>query len=164
MIHAFALLVTLLLAAPAAATDYWVKNGGSDAANGLSIATAWATLGHAADVVDPGDTVHVLDGSYQGFYLDRSGLPGQPITFVAAGSAVSITADNGTTPDGINLEGASHVVIDGFVVNDRTRTGVRTVTAVDVTIRNCRLGHNGRWGILTGFVDDLVIEDNVAHD
>jgi hypothetical protein len=164
MIRALALLVPLLLAAPAAAADYWVKNGGDDGADGLSVGTAWATLGHAADVVDPGDTVHVLDGSYQGFYLDRSGLPGQPITFVAAGSAALITADNGTTPDGINLEGASHVVIDGFVVNDRSRTGVRTVTAQDVTIRNCRLGHNGRWGILTGFVDDLVIEDNEAYD
>jgi hypothetical protein len=157
-------LVLLLLATPARAADYWVKNGGSDAADGLSVATAWATLGHAAGVVDPGDTVHVLDGSYQGFYLDRSGLPGAPITFVAEGPGALITADNGTTPDGINLEGASHVVIDGFVVNDRTRTGVRAVLASDVTIRNCRLGHNGRWGILTGFVDDLVVEDNEAHD
>src|SRR5262249_49839704 len=151
-------------ATPAAAADYWVKNGGSDAADGLSAGTAWATLQHAADVVDPGDTVHVLDGSYQGFYLDRSGLSGQPITFRAEASAALITSDNGTTPDGINLEGASFVVIDGFVVNDRTRTGVRTVTAEHVTIRNCRLGHNGRWGILTGFVDDLLIEDNEAHD
>ena len=53
-----------LLAVPAGATDYWVKNGGSDAADGLTQGTAWATLGHAADVVNPGDTVRVLDGSY----------------------------------------------------------------------------------------------------
>jgi hypothetical protein len=163
MVPPLALVLAVLLATPAGAADYWVKNDGSDAADGLSAANAWATLGHAASVVDAGDTVHVLDGSYQGFYLDRSGLPGSPITFRAEGAAALVTADNGTTPDGINLEGASHVVIDGFVVNDRTRTGVRTVLAQDVTIRNCRLGHNGRWGILTGFVDDLVIEDNEAH-
>src|SRR5262245_52454181 len=155
----------LVVARPvgARAADYWVKNGGSDAATGLSVAVAWATLGHAADRVGPGDTVHVLDGDYQGFYLTTSGAPGQPITFRAEGSNVRITADNPVTPDGINLEGASHVVIDGFVVNDRTRAGVRAVTAAFVTVRNCHLGHNGRWGILTGFVDDFVAEHNEAH-
>jgi hypothetical protein len=151
------------LASSAGATDYWVENGGNDGQDGLSIATAWATLGHAADQVGPGDTVHVLDGSYQGFYLETSGAPGAPITFKAEGSAVQITADNPITPDGINLEGASHVVIDGFVVNNRTRTGVRAVTASFVTVRNCTLGFNGRWGILTGFVDDFLAENNEAH-
>jgi hypothetical protein len=67
------------------------------------------------------------------------------------------------TPDGINLEGASYVVIDGFVVNGRTRTGVRAVTASHVTVRNCSLGFNGRWGILTGFIDDFLAEGNEAH-
>ena len=153
----------LVLASRASATDYWVKNGGNDGLDGLSVATAWATLGHAADTVAAGDTVHVLDGSYQGFYLTTSGTPGSPITFKAEGSAVQITADNSVTPDGINLEGASYVVIDGFVVNGRTRTGVRAVTASFVTVRNCTLGYNGRWGILTGFVDDFLAENNEAH-
>jgi len=158
-------LVLLLAGAPhpAHAADYWVKNGGSDALDGTSIATAWATLQHAADQVDPGDTVHVLDGGYLGFYLDRSGTVDNPITFVAEGPAVEITADNGVTPDGINLEGASHVVIDGFVVNGRTRAGIRAVLAEHVTVRNCRAGHNGKWGILTGFVDDFTAEDNETH-
>jgi len=158
-----AVAVLLVCCATARAADYFVKNGGNDAADGLSLATAWATLVHAADVVGPGDTVHVSDGGYQGFYLTTSGTAGNPITFKAEGSAVQITADNPTTPDGINLEGASWVVIDGFVVNDRTRTGVRAVTASHVTVRNCSLGHNGRWGILTGFVDDFLAENNEAH-
>jgi hypothetical protein len=107
--------------------------------------------------------VHVQDGSYQGFYLTTSGTSGAPIVFHAEGANVRITADNPTTSDGINLEGASWVVIDGFVVNDRSRAGVRTVTASHVTIRNCHLGNNVVWGILTGFVDDLLIENNEAH-
>ena len=147
----------------ALATDYWVKNGGNDGAGGTSVAAAWATLPHAAAVVAPGDTVHVLDGSYQGFYLTTSGTSAAPITFKAEGAAVQITADNPTTPDGINLEGASHVVIDGFVVDGRTRAGVRAVTASFVTVRNCKLGFNGHWGILTGFVDDFLAEGSEAH-
>jgi hypothetical protein len=152
-----------LLAVPAWATDYWVKNGGSDAADGLTQGTAWATLGHAADVVNPGDTVRVLDGSYQGFYLDRSGTPGNPITFRAEGTDARITADNGMTPDGINVENAAHVVIDGFIVNGRTRAGIRTALSQFVTIRNCHTGNNGVWGIFSGFADDLTIEDNETY-
>src|SRR2546426_1812667 len=153
----------IALATRARGADYWVKNGGADGQDGLSVATAWATLVHAASAIGPGDTVHVLDGSYQGFYLTTSGAPGTPITFKAEGSAAQITADNPITADGINLEGASYVVIDGFVVNNRTRTGVRAVTASFVTVRNCHLGYNGRWGILTGFVDDFLAEGNEAH-
>lgn len=156
-------LVALVLASPARAADYWVKNGGNDANDGLSVATAWATLVHAAGKVAPGDTVHVLDGSYQGFYLTKSGAPGAPITFRAEGPNGRITANNPITPDGINLEGASYVVIDGFVVNERTRAGIRAVLGSHVTVRNCKLGWNGRWGILTGFVDDFVAEGNEAH-
>jgi hypothetical protein len=161
--NVLALAGAVAFAAPVAGADYWVKNGGSDGQSGLSPATAWATLGHAAAVVNPGDTVHVLDGSYQGFYLSRSGLPGSPVTFRAEGAAVEITADNGTTPDGINVENAAHVVIDGFVVNGRTRAGIRVALSQFVTVRNCHTGFNGRWGIFSGFADDLTVERNETH-
>lgn len=157
------MVLFLSMVSPATAAVYYVKNGGSDGASGLSIATAWATLNHAADQVDPGDTVHVLDGAYQGFDLRRSGTAGNPITFVADGANVRITSDNGVTPDGINIEDAAHVVIDGFIVDNRTRAGIRAAVAEFITIRNCRAGFNGRWGILTGFVDDVLIENNEMH-
>ena len=153
----------LLLSVPVRAADLWVKNGGNDALDGHSQATAWATLGHAASVVNPGDTVHVLDGTYQGFDLRRSGTSGAPITFHAEGSAAQITADNGTTPDGINVENAAYVIIDGFVVNNRTRAGIRTAVSQFVTVRNCHTGFNGRWGIFSGFADDFTIESNETH-
>ena len=153
----------LMVAVPAVAADYYVKNGGNDTQDGLTLATAWATLGRAAGAVNPGDAVRVQDGSYPGFYLSRSGAPGSPITFIAAGPAVQITADNGTTPDGINVEGADHVVIDGFIVNNRTRAGIRVALASFVTVRNCHTGYNGRWGIFSGFADDFTIEFNEAH-
>ncbi len=144
------------------AATYYVAPTGSDANPGTQ-AAPWGTLPHAAGVVNAGDTVRVLDGNYQGFDVRRSGTPGHPITFRADGSNVRITADNPVTPDGINVENAAHVVIDGFIVDNRTRAGVRAAVADFITIRNCRLGSNGRWGILTGFVDDLLVENNEAH-
>jgi hypothetical protein len=140
-----------------------VKNGGNDGADGLTQATAWATLAYAAGLVNAGDTVHVLDGSYQGFDLRRSGTAGNPITFRAEGPGALITSDNGMTPDGINVENAAHVVIDGFVANGRTRAGIRVAVSQFVTVRNCRTGNNGVWGIFSGFADDLTIEDNETY-
>ena len=147
----------------ARAADYWVKNGGSDTLDGLSVAHAWATLNHAAGLVNPGDTVHVLDGSYQGFDLRRSGTAANPITFKAEASSAQITADNGKTPDGINVENAAYIVIDGFVVNNRTRAGIRVAVSQFVTVKNCHTGNNGTWGIFSGFADDLTIENNETH-
>jgi parallel beta-helix repeat protein len=83
---------------------------------------------------------------------------------VAAGEVASIVADNPVTPDGINVEGADHVVIEGFTVNGRSRAGIRAVLCAHVTIRGNSLDANERWGILTGFCDDLLIEHNVASN
>ncbi len=150
-------------ATPVGAIDYWVSAGGSDGDDGLSPATAWATLQFAADSVVAGDTVHVGAGTYTGFYLDTSGTAPAPIVFLADGPGAVIDSDNPSTPDGINLEGADHVVIDGFTVTGATRAGVRAVLADFVTIRNVTAANNGKWGIFTGFTDDLLVENNETY-
>jgi hypothetical protein len=140
------------------AETYHVATTGDDANEG-SEASPFASLQQAADVVAAGDTVVVHAGSYQGFDLRASGAEGSPITF-SAEDGVTIDADNATTPDGINVEEVSYVVIEGFTVNGRTRTGIRAAVCDHVTIRRNHADSNGRWGILTGFCDDLLIEDN----
>jgi hypothetical protein len=142
------------------AGDYWVGPRGRDAAGQGTRARPWATLQFAADRVRAGDTVHVLDGDYTGFNLQRGGTADAVISFKAEGKRVRIVRQNRQTPDGINVEGASHVVIDGFIVNDMARAGVRAVVGSHVTIRGIRASHNGMWGILTGHCDDLAIINN----
>jgi MYXO-CTERM domain-containing protein len=150
----FALLVPTRLWA---ATYYVAQNGNDDAAGDLN--APWATLQHAADTVSAGDTVLVSAGSYAGFYLEASGQPGAEITFKGEAGTL-ISEENSETPDGINLEGASYVVVEGFTVNGMERAGLRAVLGDHVTFRNNHADANGRWGILTGFVDDLLIEGN----
>lgn len=106
-----------------------------------------------------GDTVMVLPGTYVGFDLRSSGTAALPITF-SAQAGVLIDQDNAVTPDGINLEGLSYAVVEGFEVMGVTRAGIRAAVCDHVTIRGNRTDQNGRWGIFTGFCDDLVIEDN----
>jgi parallel beta-helix repeat protein len=145
--------------------EYYVAPGGDNRGAGTSD-SPWATLQHAADVVGPGDRVIVRAGQYKGFYLDTSGVAGRPIEFFAEPGVLINQATSGAgNQDGINLEVASHIIIDGFAVTGMPRAGIRTVgldndMAEFVTIRNVRAYDNGRWGIFTGHVNDLVIENN----
>jgi hypothetical protein len=135
----------------------YVSTSGND--NNPGTATSpWRTLQKAANTVVAGDTVMVAPGNYTGFDLRRDGTAALPITF-RADAGVVINAANSRTPDGINLEGADYIVIEGFELRGLPRAGVRSVT---VTIRNNLADSNGRWGIFTGFSDDLLIENNVT--
>ncbi len=149
------------------AAEYYVDPGGSNLANGSS-GSPWQTLQFAAESVGAGDRVVVRPGTYIGFDLRTSGTFGSPIEFFAQ-PGVLINQDNPKTSDGINLEGVSHVIIDGFSVTGASRAGVRSVGpwnggalgfAEFVTVRNVHAYDNGKWGIFTGFVHDLLIEQN----
>jgi hypothetical protein len=175
---AMAALLGPLLASPGGihAAEYYVAMDGSDLGSG-SQSRPWRTLQHAADMVGAGDVVTVLPGHYQGFTLFTSGTPTSPITFRAVDAAhgpnpaVVIDQNNSFTgKDLVNLEGASHVAIEGFTVLGSgdpatSRACIRTVgfpgnSAKFVAIRRNRCDGGGRWGVFTGFVDDLLIEDN----
>ncbi|HEX2477358.1 MAG TPA: right-handed parallel beta-helix repeat-containing protein [Lacipirellulaceae bacterium] len=158
-----ALGIAIVGSAPVFGTEYFVATNGDNLAAGTAGAP-WRTLQHAANRVAPGDRVVVRPGNYVGFYLSRSGTSAAPIEFFAEPGAL-INQRNATTPDGINLERASHIIIDGFAVSGMPRAGVRSVGvpsdfAEFVTVRNVQASNNGTWGIFTGHVDDLLIESN----
>jgi parallel beta-helix repeat protein len=147
-----------------AVATYYVSPTGTDAPTGGSAAAPWRTLQYASDRVRAGDTVIVRAGNYAGFDLRTDGTATAPISFIAEAGA-RITSRNPRTTDGINLEGADYVVIDGFTVDNAggtiTRAGIRSVTNHHVIIRNNSADRCGTWGILTGFSDDVLIENNV---
>lgn len=63
----------------------YVSAKGSDSNNGLSDKTAFQTIGKAAEIVQPGDTVIVKGGKYQEhLIINKAGTEGKPITFRAA--------------------------------------------------------------------------------
>jgi parallel beta-helix repeat protein len=155
-----AVLAVALVVAPGRAAEYFVSaTGGNDSGPG-TFEAPWATLQRAANVVAAGDRVVVRPGTYAGFYLDhKDGQAAARIEFVAQ-PGVLIDMDNGRTEDGINLEGASYVTVDGFAVTGMGRAGVRSVLGEHVTVRNVHAYDNQTWGIFTGFVDHLLIENN----
>jgi parallel beta-helix repeat protein len=164
----FALLLLPLTTMPgsnnAVAATYFVDDHGNDAATG-SEAQPWETLQRAANAVQPGDTVFVRSGNYAGGHFTTSGTPSMRIVLAAfAGETPVINANNPVTSDGINLEGASHMTVRGFTVTGTDRAGIRAVLCDGVEIRNNITDQNTKWGILTGFCDDLIIEDNQASN
>ena len=157
-------LAAVLLAAPGFATTYYVAPppAGSDGNPG-TLAQPWGTLQHAADTVGPGDVVIALAGDHAAFEVTTSGTSGAPITFRAApGPPVRIVSDVPGRGAGINVEGASWIVLEGFTVENRATVGIRAVLCDQVTIRGNVARDNGRWGIFTGCCDDLQIEGNLT--
>jgi hypothetical protein len=151
---------------------YYISNGGSNGAAG-SAAAPWQTLQYAADHVVAGDTVMVTPGNYVGFDLRTSGTSSKRITFKAPGGATINQVNPRTNRDGINVERASYVTIEGFTLigtnNPATsRAGIRVVGDGDdegifstgVIVRNNKADRWGQWGMLTGFCDDILIENN----
>jgi hypothetical protein len=89
-----ALISTALVLPSAAGATYSVSPGGEDGNNG-TVDSPWS-LAKANGLVQPGDTVVLLDGVYRGTPIApaRSGKEGNPITYRAAnaGKAVLIPA------------------------------------------------------------------------
>ncbi|MDX1479918.1 MAG: right-handed parallel beta-helix repeat-containing protein, partial [Saprospiraceae bacterium] len=143
-------------------TTYFVSPAGNDANSGTSPGAAFATIQHASDIVVAGDSVIVLAGAYTGFNVATSGTSLNPIVFLGEPGA-EITAPT-FTMDGINVEGADYIEINGFVVNDQPRNGIRLVNADWCIVRNCTCDNNFERGIFTGFTDDILIENNVCSN
>ena len=143
------------------ATTYFVSNSGDDSYDGLTENTAFETLQYAADITTAGDSIFVENGTYVGFALWSGGTNSAPIVFKASGDNVLINAPCSTT-DGINVENADYVIIDGFIVNDQPRNGIRLALANHCIVRNTHCDNNYERGIFTAFTDDILIENNVC--
>ena len=152
---------TVYLCNPIFSATYYVSNAGDDANDGLTLSTAFETIQNAADIVIAGDSVLVENGTYAGFALWNGGNSAAPIIFKANGTNVLIN-EPCSTNDGINVENADYVIIDGFTVNDQPRNGIRLALANHCIVRNNSCDNNYERGIFTAFTDDILIENNVC--
>ena len=74
---------------PMTGHDYFVAKSGSDSNGNGSQGSPWATIGHAASVVQAGDTVYVGSGTYsESVTLSTSGTASAPIIFDGQGVAI----------------------------------------------------------------------------
>lgn len=130
-------------AAPSGAA-YYVRSGGSDAADG-STATPWATIAHALTQLDPGDTLLVGDGTWTTpFTFGVSGSAGKPITIKAENLQQASIEDDGYAA--IIVTG-NYVTIDGLRITNPNRHGIEGQFNHHMTVKNCLVEDCGGNGI-----------------
>lgn len=142
---------------------YYVSTTGQNSYSGLSELDAWKTIQHAADMVNPGDIVIVLSGHYAGFSCERGGTVNLPVEFRANSNSVFV--DSGENRDQIEIYLANYVTIKGFNVTGAERAGISILgyfnnEIIGVTVENCNVYNNGKWGIFTGYARDVKIIGN----
>jgi hypothetical protein len=122
---------------PSTGTDLYVDNQVvnktsvcSDSGPG-SDSEPFCTIAEAATVVQPGQTVVVEPGDYNGTTISVSGTAQAPITFDAIG-AVSVAAVS--TEPTFTISGAHNVVLDGFSAGGSQRSFYVTGGSSDITI------------------------------
>ncbi len=161
---------------PVPPKTYYVSTTGSDSNDGSAPddAHAWRTIdkGDRDQILNPGDTVIVLPGTYNVQdgngdappFAKRSGLPGRPITYRSQykwGAIVDRGTDGGTT---LSVRGPAHIVIDGFQLV-HGRIPIATVNSDDVEITNCWIHDKnyseGGWGIWLIGASNHKVHNNV---
>ncbi len=145
-----------------AGLSYYVSPSGNDT-NPCSAASPCREIRRALTLVQPGDVVHVADGSYLGFTADSiSGTATNPITILAQGTnaCVQATTDRSDNRDNILITFCQFLVIDGLNSTNAPRSGMRIDTSPAITVRNGHYGNNATWGIFTDFSDDTLLENN----
>ncbi len=158
--HFWLYLWIVFLPAPILAATKYVSPSGNNSNTGNSWAQAWLTLQYAADHINAGDSVWIADGTYVGFDIRTTGTAANPIVFIANGDNAVINTHNPVTMDGINVEDANYIEINGVRVINQPRNGIRLVFADFCVVRNTYCDNNFERGIFTGFTDDLLLEYN----
>ncbi len=166
-----AMLASGLLASPASAASAYVVNNTSPACSDSGPGTAaqpFCTIGAAAKVAQPGDTVLVTAGTYPGTSVNpaNSGTPGSPITFSAY---AGVTISGGTR--GFALSGRSYIAISGFTITGTSSYGISVSGGSDVTISGNTVELAGQpvqgsaaSGIYVSNLAGGTISGNISHD
>jgi hypothetical protein len=146
-------------------TTYYVSSEiGNNKNAGISESAPLATLQAAASLVQPGDTVEVMNGTYTApaggnvLTITTSGTAAAPITFEAAPGQTPIINSSGGW-NGIDIE-ASYIVIDGFTVTGDAANYTLAQGLAGYSTGNAALDGNG----ISATGNHIIIEGNTVYN
>lgn len=150
-------------------TYYVDQSGCSDLFPG-SASQPWCTLGHASNVLVPGDTVVVRPGTYSESVTPPSGSATAYITY--QGLPGAILNGNGTAVNGqaFNIGSQSYLIIMGFEVTNykNPRPAGNSVdiygTAHDIELSNLTVHDNWNGIIMSDNANQITINDCLVYN
>jgi hypothetical protein len=141
----------------------YVSNTGKDTGSG-SANTPLLTLGKAVDLVNPGDTIVLADGTYdESVVLTRSGKAGSYITIKAAtpGQA-KLLGPNGSY-SALSIRNAAWIRVEGLDIQAADGHGIETYASHHVQIVGNSCHNCGGSGISLEAGDYYLVEANSVH-
>ena len=158
---------------------YIAPNGDNN--NVGSEALPWRNLNHAVYALKAGETVLVKNGTYQeSLYINKSGLPGKPITYKAYPGHKPKIEINRKQLEGILIQGASYINVEGFEVaytapGAEAAKGEQTDNGIDISNADSALPHHINiknnnvhgfpgGGIFTVLADYVTFEGNTVWE
>jgi hypothetical protein len=165
------LALLILLAAPAWAATYYVKNGGSDAASGLSDELAWETITKVnGSSFAAGDSILFKRGCTWATQLvpPTSGTAGNMITFGAYGTGVDPIFSGASVAAWqpvVGISGKEYITIDHLKFVDLTSNvfnNILVTGSTNITIQNCAFAKISAGHVvqITGNSTDVWIRNN----
>jgi parallel beta-helix repeat protein len=169
---AVGLPIAVIPGAPGAATgrvlyvnqhNHACSNWGSGSAQ-----RPFCSIGPAAAIAGPGQTVRVAAGSYaENVRVSRSGTSRAPVVFTAAPRAKVIV--HGRT-SGFTITGKNWVRITGFTITQTASYGIAVSNSSHVTLTNNQVSYSGQplpnlasYGIRLGHVRNSLVRKNTVH-
>ncbi len=165
------LLVSMMLLSCDSETDaeypdnpsvYYVSIQGDDQDDGQSAETAFRTIRHALELVQPGDTILILPGTYaEALTLEDIGSQEAPITIRGEGDGVVLDGQkSGGMNIGIWCEQVTNLVFENLEIRYYTDIGIGVSLSSNVVMRDLTIHHNGMVG---GLPADWEIEGYGLH-
>ena len=159
------LILTLWLAgtAPLAARTMYLSTTGDDSAP-CAPGSEFRTLPRAFSCLTAGDTLIIRNGTYVGGLIADSiiGTAEAPI-LIRGESLGAVIKGTDANRDALRLYRSAYITVDRITAREAVRAGIGIIHCDHITVTNSCCADNGKWGILTGFADDVHFEGNECY-
>jgi len=130
---------------------YYVSTQGNNQSDGLSEATAFATLGHAIKIVRPGESVYILSGTYhEALMLEHIGSSEAVITIRGLGTKPIFDGQR-SAMIGFWCENCRNLLFDNLEFTNYSDIGIGVYLSTGITMQNLKVHNNGFAPQLTGW-------------
>ena len=155
---------------------YYVSKTGNDNNDG-SINNPWATISHASRHLFPGDTLIVMQGTYQvdKEVINNAGMEGKYITIKGEEGVIIEGSTTNSAYGVVNIQESSYLILDNINVRNALTHGIKVMGKCNnIIIRNCKTEHTRGCGIQVQgsygypwdreyYISNILLENNEIH-